>query len=259
MARVSFHPICDQHILQPVKIHIHENGTPTPVRCRDACVMGDLGKHTEPPVEEQGIAHPLRPVVVPPRHGAILHARNHLVFSRAMAGVQHVDHEKIIEPVAIDVRKIDPHGEHAGFPQCQRRRLAKPALPHIEPEPVEAVEIIANINVRLTVTVDIPKHHRQAPLEQRAGHRCPFCGHKPRTAHDIPFKSKLAKVAIKHIRKAVFLDATAFVDLETVLEFRSLDRHPVDAGDRPAAPNGSKVEVSVRHVHQRRVSIISDI
>ena len=121
------------------------------------------------------------------------------------------------------------------------------------------IEIVADINVRFPVAVDVPEHHRQSPLEQRTVHRRPLRGHELPAADDIPLEPELAKVAVQHIRQAVFLDATALVEPEPVLESRPLNRHAVHGGNHPAPLDCSEIEVSVRHVHQGRVPIMRDV
>ena len=87
VARVSLHAVRDQKILKAIKVDIDKNGTPTPVRRREAGKMGNLRENPVSPVKEQGIVHPLWAVVVTPRHRAILQSWDHLVFSRSMAHV----------------------------------------------------------------------------------------------------------------------------------------------------------------------------
>ena len=219
VACVPFHAVCDQHILESVQIDIHENGTPTPIRRGDPGVIGELRKKAEPPVEKQGVAHGLRTVVIPSWNGLVLHPGDHLIFPCPMAGVQHVHHQEIIQAIPVNVSKIDSHGKHAGLSERQRRGFTKAPLTNIKPKAIDPVEIVADIHVRTTVTVYVPKHHRQAPLVQQARQGRAVCAHEPPTAGLVSFEAKFAKVAIQHIRQAVLLDATAFVQSETVLKF----------------------------------------
>ena len=121
------------------------------------------------------------------------------------------------------------------------------------------IEIVADINIRFPVAVDVPEHHRQSPLEQRTGHRRPFRGHELPAADDILLEPELPKVAVKHIRQTVLLDAAPLVEPEPILKSRPFNRHTVHGGDLSASPDGSEVEVGVGHIHQGRVPIMRDV
>ena len=121
------------------------------------------------------------------------------------------------------------------------------------------IEIVADINVRFPVAVDVPEHHRQSPLEQRTGHRRPLRGHELPAADDIPLEPELPKVSVKHIRQTVLLDAAPLVEPEPILKSRPLNRHAVHGGNHPAPPDGSEVEVGVWHIHQGRVPVMRDV
>ena len=87
-----------------------------------------------------------------------------------MVAVEHLRDEKIIVTVAIYVRKINRHGRHALVAQCRPRNGAKPPAVVIDPDAVRPVkEIVAHVNIRQTVAVDIAEHYAQAPV---GGRRC---------------------------------------------------------------------------------------
>ena len=161
----------------------------------------------------------MRSIVEFAGHGHVLHPRDHLILPRSTVAVQHIHDNEIVQAVTVDIGEIDPHGKHAGFSERQRGGLAKAALANVEPKTIFAVKIIANIQVRTPVTVDVPEHHGQPPLEQRPLQRRPACVYKPATADFVPLKPELAKVAVEHIRQPVFLNATARIQSETVFEF----------------------------------------
>src|SRR2546422_8652780 len=86
-----------------------------------------------------------------------------------MIAAQHIQHEKIIEAIAVDVGKVNPHGIPAGLAQSQPSYGPKFSRTLIDPDPVRRIKIVADINVRLAVAVDVPEHHRETPIIWRLG------------------------------------------------------------------------------------------
>jgi hypothetical protein len=84
-----------------------------------------------------------------------------------MVRAQHVDHEKINIPVAIDVRKIDAHGKSARVPDGQVRSGAKVSATIVDPDAIRRKKVVAHINIRRAVAVDVTKHRRQAKIIRR--------------------------------------------------------------------------------------------
>ena len=79
----------------------------------------------------------------------------------------HIGDKKIVVSVAVDVGEVHRHREVAAMAQCQLVDELEFAVALIDPKPVRRLKIVANINVRPAVLVDIADHHRQAQIPKR--------------------------------------------------------------------------------------------
>ena len=79
---------------------------------------------------------------------------------------QHVYRENIIEAVTIDVRDIDGHGGKTGLPYGRRGRGAKVAVTIVDPKTIRRGEVVARVNIRRSIAVEIAHHHAQAPIQR---------------------------------------------------------------------------------------------
>ena len=75
-----------------------------------------------------------------------------------MLRTEHVHHEKIVPSVPVDVGKINAHRREARLAQRQAGQRAEMAAPVVQPYPVGGTEIIADVNIRCPVTVEVAKH-----------------------------------------------------------------------------------------------------
>ena len=126
----------DQDIFPAVQIHVQENAGPTPLRTCQAAEMSDLSIGAVNARMEQGITADLRLIgdlADPPRLRVHI---PHLSHHPPMIPAEHVDHEKIVVPVPVDVGGINAHRKIAGLPLGEKVQRAKPALAVIEPETI---------------------------------------------------------------------------------------------------------------------------
>ena len=76
-----------------------------------------------------------------------------------MRGAHHVSDEKVVVPVAVDVGEVHRHREVAAVAQRHLADEPEFAIAQIDPKPVRRLEVVANVNVRPAVLVDIADHH----------------------------------------------------------------------------------------------------
>ena len=141
-----------------------------------------------------------------------------------MVAAEHVDHEKIIQAIPVDIREIDAHGEQTGFANGQRRCRPKPTLPIVEPDPVFGVKIIADVKIGKRVPVHVAEHGVQAPFKQRLLERSPRGVQKTAPGEGHEHKVGAALIAIERIRFTQFLDTPALRHDEPILQIRFGDR-----------------------------------
>ena len=77
---------------------------------------------------------------------------------------QHVQHQHIVVAVAVEVGEVDAHRGTARVADGQPGHRAKPAAPVVDPEPVGVGKIVADVQVRREIPVDIAKSHGQTPV-----------------------------------------------------------------------------------------------
>ncbi len=89
------------------------------------------------------------------KNGSTALLREHQV----MLPAQHIEDEKIVVAVPINVGKIDPHGEVARGPQRQMAQRAKVAMTIVHPTAIRREGIVAHINIREPAAIDIAEHN----------------------------------------------------------------------------------------------------
>ena len=97
-----------------------------------------------------------------------------LTLSPRIIATQHVAHKKIEVAVEINIRSVHSHRTEALMPQCLHRREREASMPVVPPEPIRRVEIVADINVRRTVTVEIADLYGQPRTIHRPGRQRTF-------------------------------------------------------------------------------------
>ena len=76
-----------------------------------------------------------------------------------MPAGQHIRHNNIIVPIPIDIAKIHPHRRAAGMPKCKLIDWPKSSPTRINPNAVRGNVVIANVQVRNAISIEIAKHH----------------------------------------------------------------------------------------------------
>ena len=71
---------------------------------------------------------------------------------------EHVADKEVIPPISIDICKIDAHRVMAGAANCQLRRRPEMSVAIIDPDAVGSLKIVADINVRSAVAIQIAEH-----------------------------------------------------------------------------------------------------
>ena len=89
-----------------------------------------------------------------------------------MVAIEHLRNEEIVVAIAVEVGKINRHRGEAHVAQGQAGKGAEPARAFVDPNAVGPVIIIvAHVDVRQPVAVDVAKHRRQPPIARRLGQR----------------------------------------------------------------------------------------
>jgi hypothetical protein len=74
-----------------------------------------------------------------------------------MISAQHISDKDIDNTIVIDVGTIDAHGKGARMAQSQSGDGMKSSFPVIDPNSIWRKQVIANINVRSPISVQIMK------------------------------------------------------------------------------------------------------
>ena len=155
-----------QQVFPAVEIHIEEGRRPGPIGGRHARELGYLGPGAVAPAELKGVAGHL---------GAELRAFNRpahhpvervgsLTRPIVAPGAEHLGDEEIVVAVTVDVGRVHGHRRQGLVAQGEVGGRLE-SLATVEPQPVGPVdEIIAHVQVRLMVAVEVAEHHRQTPV-----------------------------------------------------------------------------------------------
>ena len=146
-----------------------------------------------------------------------------------MRGAHHVSDEKVVVPVAVDVGEVHRHREVAAVAQRHLADEPEFSAALIDPKPIRRLKVVADINVRPTVEVDVANHHRQAKIPKRLADRLAVLV-EPIAIRPVGFGEVAAAVVeIKKVRLAD-LDHVAAHDADAV---------GVPAGDHLLAVDGA--------------------
>ena len=158
----------NQQVLVSIEIHIQNHRTPRPFTGLDTRLPGDVRPSAVPPIELQDIPLDLGPIggsAGQSQHGG--HARR-LGVPPGPIAAEHIDGEEIDMPVAVQVPEIDSHGEGRIAPQCPGRQfpeaqgVIRTRLVH--PNPIRGVQVIADIQVGLSIPVHVLEANGQPPI-----------------------------------------------------------------------------------------------
>ena len=160
-----------------------------------------------------------------------------------MVAAEHIDDEEVNVAVAIDVREIDPHRKGARVAQCKTRQSAEFPPAVIDPDAVRREQVVADINVRRTVAVEVVKLRRETPVPRRVGQRHPIFIEE-RTVRERPrLEMSSAVVEIQDIRFAEFQHVTRRSENETIRVIRQRSRPVVHRRNHRSAFDELPVEL----------------
>ena len=169
VARAPLLPGGDQQVGEPIEIHVEEGRRPGPVGGRDPRHGRHLREGAVGSLEEERVRVVLG---LRPRIGRIDGHRGRSVQQGQPTHrirTEHVEHREIPPPVLVEVGEVHAHREEAGVPQESGRGLAEPDLPGlalVEPQPVGRLEVVADVEVGFSVTIEVAELGRQAPFER---------------------------------------------------------------------------------------------
>src|SRR5690348_1477838 len=86
-----------------------------------------------------------------------------------MRAAHHVSDDEVIQAVAIEVGEIDRHREMRRAPQRLPRNRAEFTVTVAEPPAIRILEVVADINVRLAVAIDVANNRGETQLPRRLG------------------------------------------------------------------------------------------
>src|SRR5262249_37981932 len=133
----------------------------------DAAELGDFGVGTVAPVPEQRVARDLQAIVKKAGIWELRLKAGDLAHPVRVLAAAHLDHKKVQMPVAIQIGKVHSHGSVALLAHCQLRKQPKPAATVVDPDAVHGLKIVADIDVRKPVLVDVPDLHAQSEIPRR--------------------------------------------------------------------------------------------
>jgi len=199
---IEHHPVSDQDVLESVQIDIEENRQPGPIGCDDTGIMGDLSERVVAPVHKQRVAPDLGPVLDPARFGDQRPDADHLPHAKPVVAAHHLGRDKIQEPVAVDIGEIDTHRGEALLAHRQARQGAEAPGAVVDPDPVNRLEIVADVDVRRAVAVQIPHLRRQTEVQRRRSGRALLVAEKLR----VPRHRAEPALAVIEIERVGFAD-----------------------------------------------------
>ena len=129
----------------------------------------------------------------------------------------------------------------------------------IDPDPVGRIKIVADVDVREPVPVDVPEHDRETPIIRRFGQRFSVLVEKRSAGERNRHEICPALVAIEYIRFPQLLDAALGAHNEPVCQVRPGCRPAIKAVQHHLAVDPFEGCVCIGHVHQRRCAVVGDI
>src|SRR5947207_6382222 len=159
----------DQQIFISIQINVEKHRLPGPIGGGQTAEVGDLFVSAIATIVKQRIAEDLRAVIDSSgRRGAgVLGGR--LPFACMGISTPHVHDDEVQAVIAIEVGEIYSHRTAARAAQSQLVDGPKISLALIDPDPVRRPEIVADVNVRGAVSVQIAKRNGQRPVKWRLG------------------------------------------------------------------------------------------
>ena len=249
----------DEKIVVAVQIHIHEDGRPGPLRCRQVGVEADLGVGAVAVVQVNGVVAVLRPVVV---HAKLQLGRltvAQLRVTQFVLAAEHVNDDEIIQAVAVQIRKIYSHREVTALPNGQAVDRAKDALPLVDPDPVGRLEVVAHIEIGPSVAVHVTEHGRQPPVVRRLGQVPSVLVEKRPGGERYRREVAPAIVQVQAVRLPVLYDFSVCFQRKTPNGVGGLERYAVDGYDFRLAVDGAAPKLDARLVADGERPVIDHV
>ena len=162
--RVERKSVGHQHVVVAVEIGIEKTDVPRPGRRSHAGVirgveplLPTLGNHQYIAVEARHVG----PVEQPARACDLFFE---LHQTACAIGIEHVQQHKVRHAISVKICEVHAHRRTARVSDIAMRHQLERAIALIDPKPVRAGKIIANVQVRKQVIVHVAKRDSQAPF-----------------------------------------------------------------------------------------------
>jgi hypothetical protein len=157
--------VADEEVLKTVEVHVEEDGLPGPIGGFDTGELADFGVGTIATIPLESVATDLE--TVDDQAGGDgsdggAFAELHMTF--AMVGAEHVGDEEVEVAVAIEVGTIDAHGRGGDGGHGVIGEGLETAVAETDPDSVWGGEIVADIEVRGAVAIEIAELDSEAPV-----------------------------------------------------------------------------------------------
>ena len=188
-----------EDILVPVQVHVEEQHVPRPIGGLDPGVAADLRERAVAAVSEQGVALPLRTVVDAADQLGQRRVSGDLALTPGPEP-QHVADQNVDVAIAIHVGKVDRHRRVAGVADREARHGAEGPRAVVQPEHVGILEVVAHVQIRRAVPIDVGELGGQAEVLRRGGERLAVLVAEPARGPRDEREMPLAVVQIEGVR-----------------------------------------------------------
>ena len=158
-ARITLMTVGDKYILPAVEIDIEERRAPRPLRGLQPGERRHFRVGAVAAIQIEDVARVLRAVIHFANEGNGRLPVWQKIHAACVIAAHHIDDENVIKSVAINVRHIHAHGEDALLAHRQTGQGAKFSAALVEPDAVRRIKVVAHVNVRQPVLVQIANHH----------------------------------------------------------------------------------------------------
>jgi len=153
-------------ILISVQVRIQKRTAPGPLRGRQIRKPRHLRKTAIPTSDQQHVLHHLDPRGRVTKSGDF--RRNNLVLPLppGIIAAEHIGQKQIHMPVRVDVGDGHRHGGLTGLPHIVAGGCTELPRPVTEPDMIRAFKVVAYIQIRPSVPVEVLKAHSQRPVQR---------------------------------------------------------------------------------------------
>ena len=218
---------CNQQVLESIQVHIEKDWTPGPVGRFDTGELRDFGVGAVTAVPEQCVPRILRTAVRFTARQGRHFSFGQLHLPMDVFPAQHVSNKKLIVPVAVEIGEVHPHGEQAGLAQRQSRHAPEMAATVVEPDAIFGLKIVADVNIRSAVFVQVTEYDRKAPIIGWCFDRPAFLIQKVSVRPAHRDKLPMTVVVIEHVGFTVLQNAGNRVHRKSSSQIRSGHRAAV--------------------------------